>query len=240
MARKLLTLGALGLGMAGCTSPSVTGVVEGEPVCVDFAVGSSNSLMKGSLRRPVQATILDGSTVRWERVLLGRRLADDPPSKFVVEDNDETYKMNWAQCPNIFAPKRVTTGEGRDADVPSSYTCGESKVYKELELHIKEGDASSRVLQWQVPPEPECWSNLAPDQAASAAASASAAPAEDPPDGEPDGGPEPASSASAAASGATPPPSSATPAKPSKPATPGKPSKPAAAEGPPPAPATNQ
>ncbi len=241
LALQLLTLGALGLAIAGCTSPSVTGVIEGEPVCADFAVGSSNSQMKGSLRKPVQATILDGSTVRWERVLLGLRLPTDPPSKFVVEDDDETYKVIWAQCPNIFAPKRVETGGSRDADLASTYNCGEPKVYKEHELQIKNGDASSRILKWQVPPEAECWNSLAPEGAASAAASASAAPSEQPPEGEADGGAEPASSASAAASATAvdSAAASAAPPPPAKPPAP-KPPKPAVVDGPPPAPAASQ
>ncbi|RLB49027.1 MAG: hypothetical protein DRI90_24890 [Deltaproteobacteria bacterium] len=199
-----MTVSVLGLGVVGCTSPSVTGVIEGEPVCPDFAVGASGTMMKGSLRMPVQAAILDGSTVRWERLLLGRRLASDGASKFVVEDDDETYKVRWAQCPNVFAPKRIDSGGSRDADLSSTFTCGEAKVYKELELHIKSGEASSRVLEWVVPPEAECWASVAPDQAGSASASASAAPADDAPEAAAEPSASTAATGAASASAAPP------------------------------------
>jgi len=180
------------LVLAGCTAPSVTGVIQDEPVCPDFTVGAPGTKMKGSLKQPVQVSILDGSSVRWQRTLLGRRTAAAPHSRFVVEDDDDTYTVQWAQCPNAFAPKRAELGKTRAADHVPTYDCGESKVYKKEKLEIRQGDASSRVLHWAPPPAPACWSNLAPEPSASASASAG----------------EPAPSASASATADDPPPSS--------------------------------
>jgi hypothetical protein len=143
--------------LLACTSPTATGTIEDEPVCPDFTLGGSAAKkMKGSLRRPVKVTVLEGGDVRWERVLLGKRSQDAPASRFVVQDDDETYIVRWAQCSNVFAPKRVEEG-GRAADSASSYACGEATVYKEEKLDVREGDASSRVVRWVPPPEADCW-----------------------------------------------------------------------------------
>jgi hypothetical protein len=123
-------------------------------VCPDFTLGGGK--MKGSLRRPVKVAILDGSTVRWERVILGKRTPDDASSRFVVEDDDETYTVRSAQCSNQFAPKRVEE-EGRSTDRTSSFSCGEATTYNEVKLEVRQGDPSSRVINWVAPPDPACW-----------------------------------------------------------------------------------
>jgi hypothetical protein len=146
---------------AGCTNPSVAGEIKGEPVCPDFELGAARTKMKGSLRKPVQISVIEDDEVRWERVLLGKRTAADADPKFVVEDGNETYTIRWAQCPNVFAPQRVEL-QLRPEDIASSYGCGEAVSYQEQPLEVRKGDASSRVLTWMPPPEPECWESAVP------------------------------------------------------------------------------
>ncbi len=117
--------------------------------------------MKGSLKYPVQVGIIEDDEPRWERVLLGRRTANDDKSKFVIPDTDETYTVRFAQCSNAFAPRPVDDTT-RSTDVRGTYRCGEAKVYKEVPLEIREEDPSSRVIQWEAPPEPACWTNAQP------------------------------------------------------------------------------
>jgi hypothetical protein len=154
---------------AACTSPSVAGEIKGEPVCADFSLGST--LMKGSLRRPVQVSILEDDDTRWQRVLFGKRSADDKPSVFSVEDDDESYVVRWAQCANEFAPRPVDD-QSRGSERGASYTCGEATPYADKPFEVKEGDVASRVIEWAEPPEAECWRGDSP----AAPASASAAP----------------------------------------------------------------
>lgn len=158
---RLLLLCALATCTFGCTAQSVTGEINGEPVCVDFAVGKGGAKMKGSLKYPVQVGIIEGDEPRWERVLLGKRTAGDDNSKFVIPDSDETYTVRFAQCSNAFAPRPVDDNT-RSTDVRGTYRCGEAKVYKEVPLEIREEDASSRVINWETPPEPACWTNAQP------------------------------------------------------------------------------
>ena len=147
----------------GCTNPSVAGEIKGEPVCPDFELGAARTKMKGSLKKPVQISVLEDDEVRWERVLLGKRTAEDADPKFVVEDGNETYNIRWAQCPNVFAPQRVDL-KMRPEDISSSYGCGEAVTYHEQQLEVRKGDPSSRVLEWVAPPEPACWTSAVPDE----------------------------------------------------------------------------
>jgi len=159
--RLPLLLCALAILPLGCTAQSVTGEIKGEPVCPDFAVGKTVTKMKGSLKQPVQVSILEDEEPRWQRVILGKRNAEDPNSKFVVPDSDETYNLRFAQCSNQFAPRPVD--DKRPSDDGGNYRCGETEVYHEVPLEIREGDASSRVFEWVVPPEPSCWTTQTPD-----------------------------------------------------------------------------
>lgn len=147
---------------SACTSPSVAGDVQGEPVCPDFELGAARTKMKGSLEKPVKISVVEDDEVRWERVLLGKRTPADADPKFVVEDDDETYTIRWAQCPNAFAPKRVDM-QMRAEDITSSYACGEAVTYHEQPLEVRQGDPSSRVVSWVAPPEPECWTSSVPE-----------------------------------------------------------------------------
>jgi len=205
MARKLLREGPLlatvllGLATASCTSANVIGVVENEPICVDFALGP-DTMMKGSLKMPVRVTILEGDDIEWERVVLGKRTATGKASKFVVPNEDEKYTVRWAQCLNTFAPRRVEAGDSRTQDLGMSYDCGEAKAYNEHELSIKQDDQASRVLAWVAPPEAGCWTSTTAEPASSASASASAE--AEPPDAGADAAPDASGSGSASASAA--------------------------------------
>jgi len=156
--RAHLLVGALVVAFVagGCTSTKVPGEIRNEPVCPDFELGAAKVKMKGSLRKPVQVSIVEDDDVLWERVLLGRRSPDDPAFPFVVPDDDATYQVRWAQCPNTFAPKKVEL-DVRVQDLRLDYTCGEAEVYQTVELAIREGDAASRIIEWVAPPEPACW-----------------------------------------------------------------------------------
>lgn len=159
----------LGL-VVGCASPSVTGDVQGEPICADFELGSTKTRMKGALRHPVKATIMEDDEARWERILLGKRSGADPDSKFVVPDTDEEYVVRWAQCENVFAPKRTDEGVDPNAKRGGGYACGEATPYKDVELKIEGGNPASRVMQWQAPPISECWTSTELDPAATSSA----------------------------------------------------------------------
>lgn len=174
MLLRLLIVSALAGSVVACTATKVTGEVRGEPVCEDFELGGG-SKMKGSLRQPVQITILEDDDPLWERVVFGRRHAEDKPTVFAITDEDEEYTVRWAQCPNAFAPKPI--GEAlRTTDRAGSYSCGEAKPYKDSKLVIRKGDAESRVIAWEAPPESRCWGtdDGAPASSASAAPEPSA------------------------------------------------------------------
>ncbi len=126
--------------------------------------------MKGGLRKPVKVTVLDGSSVIWERVLLGRRSDDSPKAKAVVLDTDDTFTVQWAQCANVRAPRPVVTDTQRAGG--SGYECGEAEVYLRQELHVKKGAPASRVVKFAAPPEPACWADSLPPQAEADAAAA--------------------------------------------------------------------
>lgn len=157
------TLLALALwALTGCTAQSVTGLVADEPVCVDFAIGKGPTMMKGSLVQPVELSIVDDDEVRWQRVILGKRTAADPNSRFVVPDRDDTYTLRYAQCSNRFAPRPVVE-DTRSSDERGAYHCGEAVVYKEVPLEIREEDETSRVIPWVDPPAPACWTSKTPE-----------------------------------------------------------------------------
>ncbi|MEQ9318198.1 MAG: hypothetical protein RIF41_03525 [Polyangiaceae bacterium] len=240
--------------LVGCASPSVTGDVQGEPICADFELGSTKTQMKGALRLPVKATILEDDEPRWERILLGKRSAADVDSKFVVPDTDEDYVVRWAQCENVFAPKRTDEGVDPNAKRGGGYSCGEATPYKDVELKIEGGNPASRVIQWQAPPVPECWASTELDPAATASAEVD----EEPPDAgaggkggsggsggsqsasSGDGGAAPAATGSASAATEPAPPQPPKPPKPPKPPAPPAPkppaAKPPAPKAPPPSP----
>ncbi len=161
---------------SACSASRVAAPIEGEPVCANFEVGAAHTKFKGALKFPVKVTVLDGSSVVSERIVLGKRKAEDPPAKLVVEDTDETYTIHWAQCANQFAPRRVNQKRGRINDNLTQYDCGDAKVYKEHKLEVRAGDVQSRRLKWLAPPNGECLISRVPPSA-SASASASAAPA---------------------------------------------------------------
>lgn len=156
--RCLVSLMALGLVVA-CTSARVTATLDGEPVCSDFEVGAAKSKLKGALRRPVKVTVLDGKTTVSERIVLGKRSEGDLASVLVVQDENETYTVRFAQCGNDFAPQPIATSVDKDAkrrDDFTTYDCGDAAVYKEIQVEVKAGKPETRVISWQTPPETAC------------------------------------------------------------------------------------
>jgi hypothetical protein len=161
--------------------------VEDEPVCEDFEVGASHAKLKGGLRKPVRVRLLedaDDDDAISSRILLGKRTPSDPAPMLSVPDDDDVLVVEWAQCENERAPRPVRT-DARDQSEVAAYECGTAKVYAKTELKVVEGDAASRVVRFVAPPEPACWTNQAPPEAAAAAtatatAEAAASPATEP------------------------------------------------------------
>jgi hypothetical protein len=213
--------------LSACTSQSVTGELSGEMVCPDFQVGMSADILKGSLRFPVQVKILEDDEPRWGRVVLGKRIESEPNTKFVIEDDDETYEVVWAQCVNHFAPKRVDFNDP-NAERGSGYQCGDAQEYARAKLEIRAGDVSSRVIGWVAPPDTSCWASMYVREDGTplpiGSASSSAAPPE--PSAAPSAAPsadpsaQPAASASASASAAVVAPPSSAPKAPAPPKVP--------------------
>jgi hypothetical protein len=162
--RLVALFAALGLTVA-CTSARVTATLDGEPVCADFEVGAAKAPLKGALRKPVKVTVLDGKTTVSERIVLGKRTPNDAASVLVVQDENETYSVRFAQCGNDFAPQPIGASVDKDAkrrEDFTSYDCGDAAVYKEIPLEVKAGKPDSRVIPWQAPPEPACLGSVAP------------------------------------------------------------------------------
>ena len=156
--RFVPTLAALAL-LAGCTSARVTATLEGEPVCVDFELGAAQTKLKGALQYPVKITVLDGKTTVSERIALGKRTAADPASVLVVQDENETYAVKFAQCANAFAPQPLSAVSEKDPkrrDDRTNYECGDAKVYKEISVEVRKGQPKTRVIPWKAPPESRC------------------------------------------------------------------------------------
>ena len=176
---RLLFPTAIGLCItvfASCSARRVAAPIDGEPVCPNFEVGAARTKFKGALKFPVKVTVLDGSSVVSERIVLGKRSKSDAPAKVVVEDSDETYTIRWAQCSNQFAPRRVNQKRGRITDNLTQYDCGDAKVFKEHKLEVRSGDVPSRHLKWIKPPNEACLESKVPAGTPSASASASAPP----------------------------------------------------------------
>jgi hypothetical protein len=162
----------------GCTSARTTATIDGEPLCADFELGAARTPFKGALKNPVKVTVLDGKTVVSERVVLGKRHDSDPNAIVVVQDTNETYTIRFAQCENAFAaqPVAATANKPRDnkdepkrQDDRTAYECGDSKVYKEIQLEVKRGKKETRVIPWQPPPDAECLTSRVPTAPAASA-----------------------------------------------------------------------
>ena len=164
MTRATLVGSVLGSLVAlGCTANKVPVPVDGEPLCPDFELGASHTKMKGGLRKPIRVTVLDGNDAVSTRILLGRRTDDDAPAKLSLEDSNETYDVQWAQCENERAPKPVksdTPGSARDT---AAYGCGEAKVYSTSKHTTKKGDPASFTIKFVAPATAECWSDQVPE-----------------------------------------------------------------------------
>jgi hypothetical protein len=165
---------AFSVGAAACTGASVPAYVEDEPICADFSLGAAGTKMKGGLRKPVKVQVMNGDSVESERILLGRRTAEDEKARVVVEDDDERYTIRWSQCENERAPRRVGEGKPDPRDAVGGYSCGEAKVYQEVPLEVREGDPASRTIRFVAPPAPECWTDALPSAAPSPSAASSA------------------------------------------------------------------
>ncbi|HSO00072.1 MAG TPA: hypothetical protein VLS89_17385, partial [Candidatus Nanopelagicales bacterium] len=140
---------------AACGGPLTPSPVEGEPVCPDFELGATRTKMRGSLRYPVQVTVLEGDKVLSKATLYGLREPGAAPSRALVPDDTGEYEVRWAQCTNERAPRPEGRGpEGKD---PTTYECGEGPVYKTEQITTKAGDPASRKLTFVPPPRAECW-----------------------------------------------------------------------------------
>jgi hypothetical protein len=159
----LAALAALALAGAACGGRLIPSPVEGEPVCADFEIGATHGKMRGSLRHPVIATVLEGGKPISRSTLSGVRMAGDPGSRILLPDNGE-IEVRWEQCENERAPRPVTAAvESKEA---AHYECGKAEVYKTEKLVMKKGDPSSRKLTFAPPPNVGCWTSEAPEKKA--------------------------------------------------------------------------
>ncbi|AKT40034.1 hypothetical protein [Chondromyces crocatus] len=201
------------LGGAACGGPPTASPVEGEPVCADFEFGASRARMRGSLRLPVQVTILDGKDVLNKMILDGRREQETSPSQVLIPDTNGEFEVQWAQCVNEPAPRPVAKTPDQKGDTPA-YECGETTPYKTETISVRRGDATTRKLTFATPPKLDCW---APDAPAAAATAEPAAPPPPPPaataapDAAPDGGTPPDAGSAATADGTATPAATAAP-----------------------------
>jgi hypothetical protein len=183
----LLTSCAVGACIGSCSGPPVPTPISGEPVCSDFEVGATHTKMRGGLRLPVSVTILDGSEPVMRTTVYGLRTEQDTPTKILLPDGNDEYKVEWGQCENERAPRPASdpsassksTAAARNA--PPDYECGKANVYKTDTLVTKKGDRASHALTFPPPPKPDCWQGEAPAAtpdagAADVAASADAGP----------------------------------------------------------------
>jgi len=164
---KPRTLAALALATAAaalaaaCSGPPMQSTVKDEPICPDFTLGAAGTKMRGGLRKPVRLTVLDGKTPIVRALFLGKRTQADPTPRVMIEDGNDKYTIEWAQCENERAS--VPTEGGRDRNREgTAFECGEAKVYKTEELVTKKGDAASHELTFPAPPEPACWKDETP------------------------------------------------------------------------------
>ncbi len=166
----LAALTAAALLSAACAGPVTPSPVEGEPVCPDFEFGATRVKMRGSLRHPVQVTVLKGDKVLSKAILYGLREPGAPGSRVLVPDDNGEYSVQWAQCDNERVPRPVA--RTKDTGEVAQYECGNAVAYKTDTLTTKRGDESSRRLTFATPPKTECWVSEAPAAAATADAGA--------------------------------------------------------------------
>jgi hypothetical protein len=129
--------------------------------------------MEGGLRHPVRLRILDGSTVIFRAMLLGKTSATDPGVRTFIVDASDTYTVEWAECANLRAPRTLAAAtrekKGRESSAAreegTAYECGEAKVFKTEKLRTVRGNAASHVIHFQAPPGMACWASDAGEPA---------------------------------------------------------------------------
>lgn len=156
----IATLAAVALAAAACAGPVTPSPVEGEPVCADFEIGATHARMRGSLRYPVQVTILEGEKILSKAILYGLREPGAQASRVLVPDDNGEYRVQWAQCENERAPRPVS--KTKDTSEVAQYECGKATEYKTDTITTKRGDPASRKLTFAMPPKAECWVAEAP------------------------------------------------------------------------------
>lgn len=132
--------------------------VSGEPVCADFGVGPTKSMMQGGLKHPVQLVVREDKTPLAKAMITGLRTPTSAPTHVVLPDDNTDVIVEWAQCPNEHAPLPVdTTPNKHIAKMGNAYECGEAKVYKTETVQLKRGDKASHALTFAPPPDATCW-----------------------------------------------------------------------------------
>jgi hypothetical protein len=124
--------------------------------------------MRGGLRLPVSVTILDGSEPVMRTTVYGLRTEQDTPTKILLPDGNDEYKVEWGQCENERAPRPASDPAGSSKstaaprNAPPDYECGKANVYKTDTLVTKKGDRASHALTFPPPPKPDCWQGEVP------------------------------------------------------------------------------
>lgn len=194
---------------AGCDGPPAPATFKDEPVCLDFKVGASGTVMRGGLKHPISLRVLEGSTVVAKGTLYGLRDAKQPTKLLVPSGNNE-YTIEWSQCPNAYAPHAVDANKSPGRE-PSGYICGDAKPYQTDKVVTKIDDVQSFFFPVPPPPDPGCWVTEAPAPPPQPTVTATAEPTVAP-TAEPETSASAAPSGSAASSAA---PKSSAPAAPS-------------------------
>jgi hypothetical protein len=123
--------------------------------------------MEGGLRHPVRLRILDGSTVLFKALLLGKTSPSDRGVRSFIIDASDTYTVEWAECSNERAPRTLAAASrdkrGRESaaarDEGTVYECGDAKVYKTEKLRTVRANPASHVVHFQAPPGMACWAS---------------------------------------------------------------------------------
>ena len=195
----LALLSVAAVCLCACAGPPVPTPIAGEPVCPDFEVGATKTVMRGGLRLPVAVTISDGKNPILRTTVVGLRSDKDTPTRVLLPDDNGEFTVEWAQCENERAPRPANAApqaKPKSTAAPLKepvvdYECGKATAYKTEKLVTKKGDLASHALTFPAPPKTECWLPEAPPKAAEPAETAQPAIA--------DAGAEPAPTASASA-----------------------------------------
>jgi len=140
--------------MWGCNGPSTPSLIKAEPTCKD--IEQAGQKLKGGLKQPVQLRVMEDDDVIATVMLYGVPESTPDPTRFLLPDANETYSLEWGQCPNEraltpFDPRDKVAGKG------TTYDCGTAAVYHKAEHTTQKGQPATHEIEMVPPPNAECW-----------------------------------------------------------------------------------